>query len=77
MKTGGLTESSGRLDERQVKNRKTDSTNPQSRQSDRQADKTKGEWGIHQTATQMTLIVTDNDIVCIYTHVSGHFTCSS
>lgn len=43
MKTAGLTESSGRLDERQVKNRKIDSANPQSRQSERQADKTKGE----------------------------------
>lgn len=43
MKTVGLTESSGRLDERQVKNRKIDSANPQSRQSDREADQTNGE----------------------------------
>lgn len=43
LKTAELTESSGRLDERPVKNGEIDSVNPQTRQSDRQADKTKRE----------------------------------
>lgn len=38
LKTAELTESSGWLDERPVKNGEIDSVNPQTRQSDRQAD---------------------------------------
>lgn len=55
LKTAELTESSGRLDERPVKNGEIDGVNPQTRQSDRQADETERDWQrkrqLHKTTT--------------------------
>lgn len=72
LKTAELTESSGRLDERPVKNGEIDGVNPQTRQSDRQADKTKRDWQrkrqLPKTTTQ-TVIRSPVVYMCTLMHL--------
>lgn len=78
LKTADLTESSGRLDERPVKNGERDGVNPQTRQSGRLADRPgedDREKGRFTDRPDRQLSLSCTVLAChtnAYTHASGH-----